>query len=128
MKPACMVSRLLCSSDLLITRTNKKQWQQINVEVSARYDLTLHYDKNYSTHELQIAIDNMHILQYINYKKQLCYPLRHYDVYTHVQCSDDGPSRHAVDRKSALLYVCKLTLPLTLILKLKIINDFMFDC
>ena len=30
--------------------------------------LTPHFDKYYSTHELQIAIDNMHILQYINYK------------------------------------------------------------
>ena len=121
-----MVSGGRCSVNDRADHKNKQKTVATN-KCRSGCHLTPHFDKYYSTHELQIAIDNMHILQYINFKEQLCYPLRHYDVYTHVQCSDDCPSRHAVDRKSALLYVCKLTLPLTLILKLKIINDFMFD-
>ena len=60
-----MVSGGRCSAVNKQTQTNK-QWQQIKCRSGCH--LTPHFDKYYSTHELQIAIDNMHILQYINYK------------------------------------------------------------
>ena len=59
---------LLCSSDPASSQEWTEQQTVATNKCRSGCHLTPHFDKYYSTHELQIAIDNMHILQYINYK------------------------------------------------------------
>ena len=62
-----MVSGGRCSVNDPADHKNKQKTVATN-KCRSGCHLTPQFNKYYSTHELQIAIDNMHILQYINYK------------------------------------------------------------